>query len=260
MDASRDGTFRSALAWLVFPVVPVVLERAYHELVLLGGNGRGVPDPRDWGWSTWILQLGPLTGFAFLAGATCMIDDPRGERRGLTRWLTRRAVWVAIGPWIGLLLLAGLLITLQSFERWLPPVPEFLRNPSWLTQWVVSMALLGFLGYAWLVFAAAAVRRAHRVGRAWRAFRRGLVFTLTFLGSLFGGFWALTEAWRDYFFDSRVIPLVLAAGGFVLLSGCTSTLTYGDVRRRELFGAMLAAWTFGLALLWRWWSRPHSKV
>ncbi len=31
--------------------------------------------------------------------------------------------------------------------------------------------------------------------------------------------------------------------------------TYGEVRRRELFHAMLVAWVLGLALMWRWWAR-----
>ena len=39
--------------------------------------------------------------------------------------------------------------------------------------------------------------------------------------------------------------------------GLGVTITYGEVRRRELFHAMLISWTFGLALLWRWWARPR---
>ena len=42
------------------------------------------------------------------------------------------------------------------------------------------------------------------------------------------------------------------------MTGCASTITYGEVRRRELFHAMLVAWVLGLALMWRWWSRPRK--
>jgi hypothetical protein len=67
--------------------------------------------------------------------------------------------------------------------------------------------------------------------------------------------------WRSYFFDPRVMPLVALALGLVLLSGCSSTITHGEMRRRELFHAMLVAWVLGLALMWRWWSRrrPGSR-
>jgi len=44
------------------------------------------------------------------------------------------------------------------------------------------------------------------------------------------------------------------------MSGCASTITYGELRRRELFHAMLIAWVLGLALMWRWWSRPRPGV
>ncbi len=38
--------------------------------------------------------------------------------------------------------------------------------------------------------------------------------------------------------------------------GC-GPVTYGEVRRYELFHAMLLAWTVGLALIWRWWARSR---
>jgi hypothetical protein len=113
------------------------------------------------------------------------------------------------------------------------------------------------LAYGWVVPASAAVRRARRAGCAWRSVRRGLAAALAFVGSLFGSFWAATEAWRGFFFDPRVVPALLAAMGVGLLCGCSATVTYGEVRRRELFHAMLVAWVFGLALLWRWWGRPR---
>ncbi len=64
-----------------------------------------------------------------------------------------------------------------------------------------------------------------------RALFRGVVAALVFVGSLFGSFWAITSAWRSYFFDSRVMPLVVLAVGLAVLSGCSSTITYGELRR-----------------------------
>jgi hypothetical protein len=78
---------------------------------------------------------------------------------------------------------------------------------------------------------------------------------VAFVGSLFGSFFAITQAWRTYFFDTRIVPLALAAATVALTSGCTSTMTYGELRRRDLFAAMLTAWLLGLAFVWRWWSR-----
>jgi hypothetical protein len=37
------------------------------------------------------------------------------------------------------------------------------------------------------------------------------------------------------------------------MADVSNTVTYGEVRRRELFHAMLVAWVLGLALMWRWW-------
>ena len=79
-----------------------------------------------------------------------------------------------------------------------------------------------------------------------------------FVGSLFGSFWAATSMWRSYFFDARFVPLALLAVGLAVMSGCAAPITYGDMRRRELFHAMLVAWVLGLALMWRWWSRPRG--
>ena len=79
-----------------------------------------------------------------------------------------------------------------------------------------------------------------------------------FVGSLIGSFWAITEAWRGYFFDPRIVPALLAASSLPLMAGCGTT-TLGEVRRRDLFGAMLPAWLIGLALAWQWWSRSRPK-
>ena len=142
------------------------------------------------------------------------------------------------------------------------PAPAPGWGDSWVGTalgWVAFVFVVSTLCYGWLVFAVAAVRRARRVGRAWESVRRGLAFALAFAGSLFGSFWAVTEWWRAYFFDPRVVPVLFAALTLAAVSGCGATVTYGEVRRRELFRAMLLAWTFGLALLWRWWARPRSK-
>jgi len=82
---------------------------------------------------------------------------------------------------------------------------------------------------------------------------------LAFVGSLFGSFWAATACFRSYFSDSRLMPLVAVAVGLALMSGCAGTITYGELRRRELFHAMLVAWVLGLALMWRWWSRARPR-
>jgi hypothetical protein len=79
------------------------------------------------------------------------------------------------------------------------------------------------------------------------------------VGSLFGSFWAIISAWRRFFFDPRVMPIIAMAMALVVLSGCSSTITFGEMRRRELFHAMLSAWVFGLAVIWWWSSRRKSR-
>jgi len=166
---------------------------------------------------------------------------------------------------------------LQSYRReigraaaWLlfPVVPVFLEDlspssvllaPGTQTERIVGVVfvagVVGILAYGWLWPAWAALRRAARIRRAGRVLYRGLVTVAAFIGSLFGGFWAITSVWRSYFFDSRVVPLIALAVGLAVLGGCASPIAYGQMRRRELFHAMLLAWVFGLALMWRWWSR-----
>src|SRR5690242_15117340 len=97
-------TIGQVVAWLVFPLVPVVLETAYEAVANLNLFSRSEygPDPRDWDTVTWALMLGPLLGFGFLAGAT--IGLPAASvRRGFRGWFGRPIVWVAVGPWIGAL-------------------------------------------------------------------------------------------------------------------------------------------------------------
>lgn len=270
VDARRFGGFVAALGWLVFPAVPVVLEGSYNGILEFSQGDRQPPDPRDWAWWTWVVELGPLLGFGFLAGATLDLPDPPTDRRGPVAWLSKRSVWVALGPWSGPAWVAALSLWFQG----LPPLPRAVADrlggaERWLSE-VGAGPVLGtgffallvaLIGYAWLWPAWSVVRRARAAGpgRAWRAVRRGIGVALAFVASLFGTFWAVTEAWRGFFFDPRVVPVVLAGLSLVALEGCASPVTVGDVRRRELFRALLLAWVFGLGLLWLWWSRPRTK-
>ncbi len=248
-----------ALAWLAFPLVPVMLEDFYYQMC-------GGPDPTDWDWVTWLLVLGPLVGYGFLAGSTAEVgDDVSGPRKGLRRLVARRAVWVAIGPWGGFLLLfvaffvVGPLIDRLPLPRGKDPFGTW--RGTWafaVLSWTYLAALVGVCAYGWLWPAWAALRRAGRVGLGRRALSRGIVTAMAFVGSLFGSFWAIIASWRGYFFDPRVVPLIALAVGVTMLSGCSSTITYGEVRRRELFHAMLLAWVFGLALIW-WWSSRRAR-
>ncbi len=138
-----------------------------------------------------------------------------------------------------------------------PAAPIDENWAQWIGSWVFIVAFVGILACGWLWPAWAAVRRAARIRQAGRALYGGLVTALAFLCSLFGSFWAITSVWRGYFFDSRLMPLLAVAVGLAALGGCASPMTYGQLRRRELFHAMLLAWVFGLALMWRWWSRPR---
>ena len=78
------------IGWLVFPLVPVILENFYYQacnINLFSPSPNG-PDPREWDWGLWIIMLGPLLGYGFLAGATVDIPDDLGPScRGLRRLL-----------------------------------------------------------------------------------------------------------------------------------------------------------------------------
>jgi hypothetical protein len=255
-----------AIGWLLVTMLPVALAMGYNETALFLHNGDLPPDPRDWNWAGWVIQLGPLLGFGFLAGATLRVPDPVFERRGPRRWIRKRAFWVAIGPWLGFAIVAAVFVCLRLAASLLEPpeAPVAVEHgstasvlPAWVQetlQYVGSVAAVAFFGYLWLIPAVAAIRRAKRIGFAWDSFKRGVVVASVFLASLFGGFWAATEAWRGFFFDSRVFPVLLACASLALVAGCGNP-TYGEVRRRELFHVMLLSWTFGLALIWRWFSR-----
>ena len=268
------------LAWMLFPAVPLLLESYYHGFLITSLIANASADPRHWGWQNWLSELGPLIGFGFLAGATLALPDEPTTRRGPRAWLGRRAFWVSVGPWAGFLAwgaavwcLMGIAWIADSLSRPNQPVPAppaatvpappVAAQETWLSWgvgWMFIIFLVATFCYGWLVFAIAVIRRGRRLGAAWLAVRRGLVTALAFVGSLFGSFWAVTEWWRAYFFDPRIMPAILAAIGVLAISGCGNTpISYGEARRRELFEAMLLAWTVGLALIWRWWARPGSK-
>jgi hypothetical protein len=255
------------LAWLAFPLIPAILEALYYRVCTfeIFRSARLGPDPHDWDWLIWVLMLGPLVGYSFLAGATVDLpDDLEAPRRGLRRLLARRSVWIAIGPWWGFLACTGIYMgysflwsNFEALQCFSVQLPESWRG-GWaetILGWGFMVAVVGTLAYGWLWPAAAAILRGARLGRAGRAVYRGLVGSLAFVGSLFGSFWAITSSLRTYFFDPTVMPLILLALCLAVLSGCAGPITYGEMRRRELFHAMLVAWILGLAFVWRWWSR-----
>jgi hypothetical protein len=246
------------LGWLVFPLLPVVSE----ELTAYPGNRS---DPHAWGWLDWIITLGPLVGYGFLAGATMTVpDEVAAPARGVRRLLGRRALWVAIGPWWGAYVCLGLFFGLLYLDQLfpgllgrLPGIPESWKSTwaYWLADWTLSILAVAMWAYSWLLIAWFALRRAARA-RLWKqSLLRGIMIAAAFVGSLFGSFWAATTVWRSYFFDPRIVRLLVLTATVAVVSGCSSTVTYGEIRRRELFHAMLVAWLLGLAIMWRWWSR-----
>jgi hypothetical protein len=259
-----DGVV-SALGWFVLPLIPALLGAAYHQGMNLNFGSSSGPDPREWGWFNWVVLTGPLIGYGFLAGATIDLpDDP--TRRGLRSWLATRSLWVTLGPWVGFLVTWLAILAIGLFRLAYPPSQEWslpwLPAGWWNNQWA-AMLFLAFwifpLANGWLFVAWAALRRAKRLDRLGRSLAKGLAMAIGFVGSLFGSFWAITEAWRGHFFDPRIAPVLVAALSLAMLTGCAKTETLGDIRRRELFQAMLTAWLLGLALVWRWWSRSKPK-
>jgi hypothetical protein len=245
------------LAWLAFPLVPVVLEDTYFQVVNLGQA-----DPHEWGWLVWVLVLGPLVGYGFLAGATLDIPNEIAPTRRRWRGLfARRGAWVTVGPRVGFILWAGVYFGITYLDNpipanwhsdWQPPLRWKETWVYWVLSWCVPVLMVGTFAYGWLWPAWFAPRRASRIGLWGRALYDGPVTALAFVGSLFGTFWAITSAWRSYFFHPRVMPVIALTFGVAAMSGCASTVTYGEVRRRDLFHAMLVAWVLGLALMWRW--------
>ncbi len=272
MHKQRWGWLWDGLAWLALPVIPVILAGWHHDFVNWSPDLYRGPDPTEWDWFLWVAVPGPLLGYGFLAGATVGLpDDP--DVKGWRRWFSRRAVWVTCGPWAGLLGALPLLVLMKSVPLVVPlaTVPALTANTlgQWWFERISSPARLGDLSiasaavlivsYGWLLPAAAVVRRAARRDLLRPALQRGLALMIAFVGSLFASFWAAVEVWRSYYFDTRIAPVLLAALSLTTLSGCASTLTYGEIRRRDLFQALLVSWILGLALAWRWWSRPKGK-
>jgi hypothetical protein len=197
----------AAAGWMLFPLVPAVLGRFHYEQC----NASGA-DPRLWDTASWLILTGPLWGFGFLAGATAGIADPPG-RRGVRSLPARRALWVAVGPWSGMLVVIVLLYGISWAEgamEWLSVHLFGLRMKSPLPTLgstgfaILFWAALITAAYGWLVGAVAALRRARRQGQFRAALARGLATAVAFVGSLFGSFWAATAAFRGYFFDPTI--------------------------------------------------------
>jgi hypothetical protein len=209
------GRLASAALWLAFPVVPLLAEDAYYSLCTLEffvDSQRG-PDPYDWDAVRWVLVLGPLCGYGFLAGATWGIGDEPGGR-WWRAWRSRRSVWVGLGPWLGLLSLAAVGFAIGATQRALSAIgadrlarwdPSAAVGPE-VAQWAGMTAMMACLSFGWLPVAWAALRRSGRAGRRGSSWRAGVVLAAVFVGSLFGGYWAITTAWRDYFFDATIGP------------------------------------------------------
>ncbi len=123
MSPGVRGEIVLAMAWLLFPMLPVILEEFYYQLcVNLLGSTRAGPDPHAWAWGTWLVMLGPLVGYGFLAGSTAEVpDEVSGPKKGLRRVLARRAVWVAIGPWAGFLFVLAAFLGFGYLSSWFPP-------------------------------------------------------------------------------------------------------------------------------------------
>ena len=210
----RIGQVAAAGGWLAFPVVPLLAEDLYYSLFNAGlqPEALGGPDPYEWEREQWGLVLGPLFGYGFLAGATWGVADEPGGR-WWRRWLAWRSTWVGLGPWFGLWTGWAALTAARLAERvlaaagmdaparWLAtaaPGPEF---GAW-----IGLATGAWVGLGWLLVARAALRRAARAGRLGAAWARGLGLGVAFVGSLMGGYWAITAAWGGHFFDPTIVP------------------------------------------------------
>ena len=209
----RGGRVAAAGLWLAFPVVPLLAEDLYYGLCSHNPHPRaqGGPDPYEWEWVQWGLVLGPLVGYGFLAGATWGVADEPGGR-WWRRWLAWRSAWVGLGPWLGLWTgWAALMVVLLAKRtlgaagvvpvRWLA-----LANPTLEPGWWLGWAAGAWVSLGWLLVARAALRRAGRAGRLGAAWGRGLGLALAFVGSLLGGYWAITMAWEGHYFDPTIVP------------------------------------------------------
>jgi hypothetical protein len=241
------ATLWAGLRWAVLPLTAGVLATtAFHAMNF------SEDDPYHWdAVKSWIV-LGPLVGFGFLAGATSCLPEAEG-RTGLRRICARRAVWVGLGPWSGFLFWMGAGLVSETFFK------ATGRHPleNWGRSELVVLFVLWTMAYGWVVIAALAVLRARRAGCVARSLKRGMAIAVGFVGSLLGAFWAAISLWRTYFFDPAALRTILIALACLTLLGGCGPSSVGEVRRRELFDALLLAWVVGLALIWRWQSRSR---
>jgi hypothetical protein len=259
-NSSAGQTLNSMIAWLMFPLVPTCLGMTYYQTLNRLPNLFQTSDPRGWDRLDWILQLGPLLGFGFLAGATSILPETALPNRGrFRRWFAQRWLIVSVAPWSGFLTWAFIVESAELSRRFDGPTISNLAKPEWLRVVFGYGFVIPTLAYAWVIAGITITRRAMREGLLRRSLIRGLITSVAFVGSLFGSFWAATSAWRSYFFDPTVAPLLFISGiALVSASGCASTTTLGEVRRHELFDALLPGWLIGMALIWRWSSRRKS--
>lgn len=203
-----------AVAWLAFPVVPLVAADAYQRFCTdeFVPTSSFAPDPHVWDATRWAMVLGPLVGYGFLAGSTWGIADEPGPRRWWRAGLAWRSVWVGLGPWAVFLAGAALYHGGMAARSVVPLDPERWSgwNPlpwagPWL-YWGLMVPAMVTLSIGWLPIAYASLRRARRAGRLGSAWSTGLGLAAAFVGSLFGGYRAITAAWRGYFFDPTIVP------------------------------------------------------
>ena len=172
-----------------------------------------------------------------------------------------RSVWVAIGPWCGVVVWVALFVTLVACAGLLDQL-TFLRHwkPPELVHWKgtrlepvlawVSTALawlfLVFFDVTWSLGLALACLGRTAAGGADRPIapcvlprpvHRARIRRLA-LRQFLGGHVFVAELFLR-FSDNAPDP---RGGCLAMTSGCASTVTYGEVRRRELFHAMLVAW------------------
>ena len=92
------GGLWSALAWLVFPLVPASLGNIYNQTFISVLNHQ--IDPVVWTWFDWVFLMGPLLGYGFLAGATLDLPNEPG-RGGVRGWLgAARSGWRSVPGWV----------------------------------------------------------------------------------------------------------------------------------------------------------------
>ena len=221
------------LAWLIFPVVPVVLEDLYFRVSGLdfSSSHRIGPDPRVWGWLVWILMLGPLLGYGFLAGATIHVpdDDPPPLEAACARLLGRsRAVWEArrrVGePFVCMGVFFSLMYAEQLFPNLLrrfPQIPPSWKDTwaYWAGTWVLLIAAVVIWAYSWLW------QKGPHCGErsAWPARVARWCKGSSSPGRLWDYCSAVSRSQPPcggYFFDPRIVRLLVVALGLTLMSGC----------------------------------------